>query len=222
MLPLQLSSMEWYPIMKSTFKHLSLYALAVSLTYKAKAAFGIHGVKWAEIIIAIGSFAALTSTMLVLLLAQSRMIYALSRDGLLPNFLSRMWNGKPYLAITVSGIFCLILAFFLNIEKLAELTSAGALFAFTMVSISVLTVRCDDAGVEHKHVYYGLSGLIIVTAGLGIAVCTDTKKNSWNLNFFLGRLCCSLLCVGAFSPRSMHSLRLSLLVLPSLHTSEHS
>lgn len=127
--------------------------------------------KWAEVVIAIGSLAALTSTMLVLLLSQSRMLYSLARDGLLPNFLCQMWNGKPFLAVLCSGLFCLILAFFLNIEKLAELTSAGALFAFTMVSISVLVLRCDDAGQPKNHMSIGVSVFVIVSALLGIAVC---------------------------------------------------
>lgn len=108
--------------------------------------------------------------MLVLLLAQSRMIYALSRDGLLPAFFARTWNGRPFLAVTISGFFCLLLAFFLNIDKLAELTSAGALFAFTMVCISVLALRCDDATVEQKPVSLGVSIQILLTIAFGVAV----------------------------------------------------
>eukprot|EP01127_Copromyxa_protea_P016483 TRINITY_DN4906_c0_g1_i2.p1 TRINITY_DN4906_c0_g1~~TRINITY_DN4906_c0_g1_i2.p1 ORF type:complete len:272 (-),score=40.48 TRINITY_DN4906_c0_g1_i2:93-908(-) len=142
----------------------------IDLNAPLSAAFGVHGVQWAQIVISVGSLAALASTMLVLLLAQSRMVFALSRDGLLPVFLSQMWHGKPFMSLVASGLFCFILGFFLNIDRLAELTSAGALFAFTMVSLCVLFLRIEDSNQEKKQVSIYVAILIVFTAALGLAV----------------------------------------------------
>eukprot|EP01126_Amoeba_proteus_P057191 TRINITY_DN7261_c0_g1_i4.p1 TRINITY_DN7261_c0_g1~~TRINITY_DN7261_c0_g1_i4.p1 ORF type:complete len:572 (-),score=112.35 TRINITY_DN7261_c0_g1_i4:327-2042(-) len=141
------------------------------------AAFGSHDVAWAEIIISIGSFAALTTTMLVTMLSQSRIIYALARDGLLPKHLSQIWKSRPFWAQIFSGVLCFLLAFFLNFNQLAELTSAGALFAFSMVNFSLLVLRCEDAKQPLQPLVLSVSGLVGLVIGIALSVRLSPPSN---------------------------------------------
>lgn len=101
------------------------------------------GVQWGVFLIDIGAIAGLASVMLVMLLGQSRVLYTMSRDGLLWN-----WVGKihprfrtPYLTSIVVGVFVAFLAAFFNIVFLAKLVSLGTLLAFTIVCLGVWIMR---------------------------------------------------------------------------------
>eukprot|EP01127_Copromyxa_protea_P020066 TRINITY_DN6634_c0_g1_i1.p1 TRINITY_DN6634_c0_g1~~TRINITY_DN6634_c0_g1_i1.p1 ORF type:complete len:726 (+),score=101.30 TRINITY_DN6634_c0_g1_i1:36-2180(+) len=109
-------------------------------------AFGSHGVAWASILISIGALAALTTSMLVSLLGQARILFAMSRDGLFPSYFGRLdvSTREPARAQILTGAFCFFLAVFLDIEKLSELVSMGTLSAFTIVNLSVLILRNRD------------------------------------------------------------------------------
>ncbi|HET7102453.1 MAG TPA: amino acid permease [Terracidiphilus sp.] len=101
------------------------------------------GVRWAVILIDLGAIAGLASVMLVMLLGQSRVLYTMSRDGLL-----WPWVGKlhprfctPYITSIVVGVFAAALAAFFSITLLGELVSLGTLLAFTIVSLGVWVMR---------------------------------------------------------------------------------
>ncbi len=101
------------------------------------------GVRWGVLLIDLGAIAGLASVMLVMLLGQSRVLYTMSRDGLLWN-----WVGKlhprfrtPYITSIVVGILAAFLAAFFPITLLGELVSLGTLLAFTIVSLGVWVLR---------------------------------------------------------------------------------
>jgi basic amino acid/polyamine antiporter, APA family len=103
----------------------------------------VIGVRWAVILIDLGAIAGLASVMLVMLLGQSRVLYTMSHDGLLWN-----WVGKlhprfrtPYLTSIVVGILAAFLAAFFPITLLGELVSLGTLLAFTIVCLGVWMLR---------------------------------------------------------------------------------
>ena len=77
--------------------------------------------------------------LLVLLLGQSRIFFAVSRDGLLPPAFSKIHPRyrTPYIPTTVTGIAVGITAALLPIEEIAELTNIGTLFAFVLVCLGV-------------------------------------------------------------------------------------
>ncbi|MGH3392613.1 MAG: amino acid permease, partial [Actinomadura sp.] len=94
-------------------------------------------------IISIGALAGLTTVVLILLLGQSRVFFAMSRDGLLPPWLSAVHPrfGTPYRATIMMGTIVAILAGLIPLSALAELVNIGTLFAFVVVSISVVILR---------------------------------------------------------------------------------
>jgi APA family basic amino acid/polyamine antiporter len=101
------------------------------------------GVRWAVVLIDLAAIAGLASVMLVMLLGQSRVLYTMSHDGLLWN-----WVGKlhprfctPYLTSIAVGCLAAFLAAFFPITLLGELVSLGTLLAFTIVSLGVWVLR---------------------------------------------------------------------------------
>jgi APA family basic amino acid/polyamine antiporter len=94
-------------------------------------------------IITVGALAGLTTVMMILMLGQSRVAFAMSRDGLLPRGLSRVHPrfGTPYRITIIVGVVVAVLAGLIPLAELAELVNIGTLFAFALVSIAVLVLR---------------------------------------------------------------------------------
>jgi basic amino acid/polyamine antiporter, APA family len=101
------------------------------------------GVGWAIFIIDVGAICGLASVMLVMLLGQSRVLYTMSHDGLLPKWVSTIHPKfrTPYLTSIVVGCFVAFLAAFFNIVFLGQLVSLGTLLAFTIVCLGVMVMR---------------------------------------------------------------------------------
>jgi APA family basic amino acid/polyamine antiporter len=106
-------------------------------------AFKEHGLSWASTLISIGALAGLTTVMMVLMYGQSRVAFAMSRDHLLPPALARVHETyrTPYRISIIVGVAVALLAGFVSLETLADLTNIGTLFAFMLVSIAVLILR---------------------------------------------------------------------------------
>lgn len=105
-------------------------------------AFAVNGVNWAASIISVGALAGLTTVVLVLMLGQVRVLFAMSRDGLLPRGLARTGpRGTPVRATLLVGLLVAITAGFFPAEKLEEMVNVGTLFAFVLVSAGVLVLR---------------------------------------------------------------------------------
>jgi APA family basic amino acid/polyamine antiporter len=91
----------------------------------------------------VGAVIGLTSVVLILLLGQSRIFFAMGRDGLMPPWLSAVHPrfGTPYRSTILMGTVVAVLAGFIPLAKLAELVNIGTLFAFLVVSIAVMVLR---------------------------------------------------------------------------------
>ncbi len=105
-------------------------------------AFAANGVDWAANIISVGALAGLTTVVMVLMLGQIRIIFAMSRDGLMPRGLAKTGeNGTPKRATIVVGGLVAVAATFFPADKLEEMVNVGTLFAFVLVSAGVLVLR---------------------------------------------------------------------------------
>lgn len=94
-------------------------------------------------IIDVGAVAGLTSVTMILLLGQSRVFFAMSRDGLLPRTFSTVNPrlGTPSHALTMLGLVVAVMAGLIPLEELSELVNIGTLFAFIVVSVGVVVLR---------------------------------------------------------------------------------
>ncbi|GAA2626838.1 amino acid permease [Streptomyces axinellae] len=97
---------------------------------------------WAGLI-SFGAAIGLTTVCMILLLGQSRVFFAMSRDGLLPRFFSRVHPHfqTPYRSTILLGVLVAIVAGFTSIAELAELVNIGTLFAFVVVALGVIILR---------------------------------------------------------------------------------
>ncbi len=94
-------------------------------------------------LISVGAIAGMTTVLLVLLFGQTRLLFAISRDGLLPESWSKV-SKKTHTPIRstwlVGGIIA-VLTGIVPLDRLANLTSIGTLFAFLVVSLGVIVLR---------------------------------------------------------------------------------
>jgi APA family basic amino acid/polyamine antiporter len=106
-------------------------------------AFSAAGLPVFATIIALGALIGLTSVVMILMLGQSRVLFAMSRDRLLPPALATVHPkyGTPYRITIGTGLFVALLAGIFPLAELAELVNIGTLFAFVLVSIGVVVLR---------------------------------------------------------------------------------
>ncbi|MFG2129815.1 amino acid permease [Streptomyces sp. NPDC048751] len=106
-------------------------------------AFKATGHPWFAGFISFGAAVGLTTVCMILLLGQTRVFFAMSRDGLLPRFFSHVHPRfkTPHRPTILLGVLIAILAGFTSLSELAELVNIGTLFAFVVVAIGVIILR---------------------------------------------------------------------------------
>ena len=104
---------------------------------------------WAAGLVSAGAVAGITSVLLVMLMSQPRIFFSMSRDQLLPAGISRVHPRfrTPYITTIITCVIVALVAAFVPIQILGEMTSIGTLFAFVIVSVAVpvLRVKRPDA-----------------------------------------------------------------------------
>jgi APA family basic amino acid/polyamine antiporter len=114
----------------------------------AAVATAFAGRPWAQALISAGALAGLTSVILVFQLGQPRIVMAMARDGLLPQYIARVQRRfrTPYITTIWTGVAVGAVAMLTDIGSLADLTNIGTLFAFILVCLGVIILRRKDAG----------------------------------------------------------------------------
>ncbi len=103
----------------------------------------VTGASWPATVLAAGAVISIFSVTLVVIYGQTRILFAMSRDGMIPPFFHRL-NPRtltPVPATIVCAVVISLLAGVLPIDFLAEMTSIGTLVAFLIVSIGVMVLR---------------------------------------------------------------------------------
>ena len=144
------SSGRWPSSPCSTSRWPAVLSGMVKYTELAKAgedanlatAFTLNGVDWAATLISVGALAGLTTVVMVLILGQIRVLFAMSRDRLLPYQLAKTGeHGTPVRLTIIVGVVVAAAAAFFPITKLEEMVNVGTLFAFVLVSAGVIILR---------------------------------------------------------------------------------
>jgi hypothetical protein len=132
-------------------------------------ALSVIGQDWAAYLVSAGAVAGITSVMLVMLMAQPRIFFAMSRDGLLPRGVSKVHPkfGTPYITTIITCVIVAVIAGLTQIQVVGEMTSIGTLFAFVVVCAAVLMLRWKRPD-AHRPFRVPLGPIFPV---LGIASC---------------------------------------------------
>ncbi|TDD93131.1 amino acid permease [Saccharopolyspora karakumensis] len=102
----------------------------------------VTGQGWPAVVLALGAVIAIASVVLTVLYGQTRILVAMSRDGLVPRMLSRVnRRSVPARNTALVGILVALLAAVVPLNQLAEATSIGTLVAFGLVNIGVVVLR---------------------------------------------------------------------------------
>ncbi|WP_330329388.1 amino acid permease [Streptomyces sp. NBC_00536] len=95
------------------------------------------------VVLAAGAVVAIASVVFAVLYGQTRILFAMSRDGLVPKAFGKVnaRTGVPRANVAIVGLFCGLLAATIPLGKLADATSIGTLFAFGLVNVAVIILR---------------------------------------------------------------------------------
>ncbi|AKL65251.1 MULTISPECIES: amino acid permease [Streptomyces] len=95
------------------------------------------------VVLAAGAVVAIFSVVFAVLYGQTRILFAMSRDGLVPKVFAKVdeKTGAPRTNVVIVSLFCGTLAAFIPLGKLADATSIGTLFAFGLVNVAVIILR---------------------------------------------------------------------------------
>jgi basic amino acid/polyamine antiporter, APA family len=98
---------------------------------------------WLAKVIKVGAIIGLTSVVLVLMYAQTRIFYTMARDGLLPSIFAKVHPKfqTPWINTLLVGLITAVAAGFFDINVLGDMTSVGTLAAFAIVCLSVIYLR---------------------------------------------------------------------------------
>lgn len=119
---------------------------------------------WLAVVFALGAVIAITSVVLTVLYGQTRILVSMSRDGLVPKVFGRISakRGTPVAGTLIVGLAVAFTAGLVPLGALADATSIGTLFAFTLVNISVIYLRRNrpDLKRSYKVALYPLTPIL--------------------------------------------------------------
>lgn len=129
----------------------------------------VIGLSWFALLVKFGALAGLTTVILVLLYGQSRILFTMAEDGLLPATFARLHPrfGTPVHSHAIVGLAAAVMAALVPIGVLGEMVSIGTLFAFILVCAAVITLRRTDRSARRP---FRVPGVPVVP-GLGVLFC---------------------------------------------------
>lgn len=108
------------------------------------------GIRWAASFISVGALAGLTSVLIAVIFAQSRVFFAMARDGLLPSAFAAIHKKyrTPYIDTIIVGIAVSLIGAFFPVAIIAEMANIGTLSALAVVSVGVIVLRKTQPQME--------------------------------------------------------------------------
>src|SRR5687768_6267867 len=132
-------------------------------------ALSVINLDWAAGLVSAGAVAGITSVLLVMLMSQPRIFFAMSRDGLLPKGVSKVHPTfrTPYITTIITCVIVAIVAALVPIQVVGEMTSIGTLFAFVVVCLAVMVLRYTRPDAERP---FRVPGGAVIPV-LGVVSC---------------------------------------------------
>lgn len=139
------------------------------------------GQSWAASLVSVGAVIGITAVMLAYSFGGSRILYSMSRDGLLPKKFSNLGvkSHAPTLSTWVIGLFAAVLSGMIDLKQLADLANITLIAAFLLVSISVIIFRKTHPHVERGFRAPFVPVLPIVAAACCLFLMFNLSKATW-------------------------------------------
>ena len=136
---------------------------------------------WVAGFVDLGAIVGMTTVILVMTFGQTRIIFAMARDGLLPKRLATIHPkyGTPFLATWIVGIVFGLIAALVPLNVLAELINIGTLAAFCLVSIAVIVLRKKRPDLHRAFRCPGVPYLPVLAIVFCVALMTFLSKSTW-------------------------------------------
>ena len=141
----------------------------------------ITGVSWGSRLVKLGAICGLSSTIVVMLLGQSRVFFSMSRDGLLPAWASKVHTRfrTPYISTILVGVCVATVAALTPINVLGELVSIGTLLAFVIVCSGVWILRRRGTDVPRAFVAPWIPFTPIMGIAVSLLMMLSLGKETW-------------------------------------------
>ncbi|MGO4331559.1 amino acid permease [Cupriavidus sp. 2TAF22] len=139
------------------------------------------GQNWVAGFVDLGAILGMTTVILVMTFGQTRIIFAMSRDGLLPERLSRVHpvHATPFFATWTVGIVFAAIAAFVPLNVLAELINIGTLSAFTLISVAVLVLRKTRPELPRAFRCPGVPVVPLLSVGFCLFLMAHLQALTW-------------------------------------------
>ena len=158
------------------------------------------GTSWGAGLISVGALVAITSVVLTVLYGQTRIMYAMSRDGLVPKRFATVGRRQtPVFVTALFGGLIAILAATVPLEILFELVNIGTLFAFIIVNIGVIVLRRTKPDMERGFRVPWVPVVPIIGALLCLYLMRELTFETWAR--FLGWLALGIVIYLAYGRR---------------------
>ncbi|HEX7299942.1 MAG TPA: amino acid permease [Solirubrobacteraceae bacterium] len=139
---------------------------------------------WAADILSVGALIAITSVTLTVLYGQTRIMFAMSRDGLVPRWVGRLSPRRTPARITaVFGLLVAVIAAFVPLTEIAKLVNIGTLFAFLIVNVGVVVLRRTAPDMERAFRVPLVPLFPLIGGVLCVYLMTKLEAETW-LRFF--------------------------------------
>ncbi|AGL18365.1 amino acid permease [Actinoplanes sp. N902-109] len=139
------------------------------------------GIGWAAGLLALGAVVAITSVVLVIMYGQTRIFFAMCRDGLLPQRLATVNQryGTPARLTVGLGVLIAILAALVPLSEIVKLVNIGTLFAFVLVNIGVIILRRTRPDMPRPYRVPWSPVLPIIGVGFAVYLMKDLPLDTW-------------------------------------------
>ncbi|MBB1630585.1 amino acid permease [Cupriavidus sp. UME77] len=157
------------------------FAKFAGIDHPVSLALQYAGENWVAGFVDLGAILGMTTVILVMTFGQTRIIFAMSRDGLLPQRLSKVHpvHATPFFATWTVGIVFAFIAAFVPLNVLAELINIGTLSAFTLISVAVLVLRKTRPDLPRAFRCPGVPVVPLLSVGFCLFLMAHLQALTW-------------------------------------------
>lgn len=191
-----------YVIVSAIMTGIVPYAQFAGIDHPVSLALQVAKLDWFAGFVDLGAILGMMTVILVMTYGQTRILLAMSRDGLLPKVFSDInpKYGTPYKATWLVGTVIALIAGFVPLHTLAELVNIGTLAAFSLIALAVIVLRKREPDLPRK--FYCPAVPYVPALAILFCVFLMTQLSALTWAFFVGWLLIGLVVYFGYSRRN--------------------